>query len=48
MQMPFFFFLLLLLWIYYRIENEADVSTDVTGGLWREWLFHTPTALENY
>lgn len=42
------FFRVLFLWIFYRIENEADVSTDVKGGLWREWLFHTPTALENY
>lgn len=30
------------LWILYRIENEADVSTDVTGGLWREWMLRAP------
>ena len=42
------FFECFFLWIFYRIENEADVSTDVKGGLWREWLFHVPTALENY
>lgn len=35
-------FLSVFLWIFCRIENEADVSTDVTGGLWREWIFHAP------
>lgn len=35
-------FLSVFLWILWRIENEADVSTDVTGCLWREWMFHVP------
>lgn len=42
MQVIFLWFLNVFLWILYRIENEADVSTDVTGGLWREWMFHAP------
>lgn len=35
-------FLSVFLWLFFGIENEADVSTDVTGGLWREWIFHAP------